>query len=144
MNCVPPWLSSKMSCNNKIIAYNHTHQEIATMIYEKFVQPKMVFYPTEAEKGCKHPCRRMTNKLSAKLSVQYEINGALLLLRFKKRVRVEKKVIVYTWFNFIIDVGSSLGLWLGLSALGITDLAIEGFRVIRKWLRGEFGLNSMF
>ena len=35
------------------------------------------------------------------------------------------KVIVYGWFEFIIDAGSSLGLWLGLSALGIWDLAVE-------------------
>ena len=47
-------------------------------------------------------------------------------------VRVEKKVIVYTFFNFIIDVGSSLGLWLGLSALGITDLAFEAFMLAKK------------
>ena len=40
-------------------------------------------------------------------------------------VKVKKKIVIYNWFNFIVDVGSSLGLWLGLSAIGITDLLFE-------------------
>ena len=31
---------------------------------------------------------------------------------------------MYRWFEFIIDAGSSLGLWLGLSALDIWDLTV--------------------
>ena len=44
-------------------------------------------------------------------------------------------LVAYTWFDLITDVGSSLGLWLGLSALGITDLAIDAFKVAKKWLK---------
>ena len=54
---------------------------------------------------------------------------------YKKIVKVEKKVVAYTWFNFIIDVGSSLGLWLGLSALSIIDQAIEALMVANKCLK---------
>ena len=88
----------------------------------------------------------MTNKVSLRaaqndvgtLSISYKnriFSTTHLHLKFKKMVRVERKIVVYTWFNFIIDVGSSLGLWLGLSALGITELAIKAFLVAKKWLK---------
>ena len=103
------------------------------MIENNFITPKENFRPTKAEKKCKNPCKKMTNTLT--LVDDSRAGLTTLELRFKKTVRVEKKVVVYTWFNFIVDVGSSLGLWLGLSALGITDLAIEAFMVVRKWLK---------
>ena len=62
-------------------------------------------------------------------------NIAYLILKFKDSVRLEKKVVVYTLFNFVIDVGSSLGLWLGLSALSIIDLAIDAVGVAKKGLK---------
>ena len=103
------------------------------MIIDNFVDIR--YKRTKAEKKCKNPCKKMTNTLSViSESVEYELYTNIEF-RFKKTVRVEKKVIVYTWFNFIIDVGSSLGLWLGLSALGILDLAIEAFMVAKTWLK---------
>ena len=47
-------------------------------------------------------------------------------LLFNKNVVFKKKVLTYDIFNFVVDVGSSLGLWLGLSILNITD-ALIGF-----------------
>ena len=38
----------------------------------------------------------------------------------------------YTHFDFIVDVGSSLGLWLGLSALAIFDNLVECLRVVKN------------
>ena len=103
------------------------------MIENNFITPKENFRPTKAEKKCKNPCKKMTNTLSV-ISDTLAYGETVLDFRLKKTVRVEKKVVVYTWFNFIVDVGSSLGLWLGLSALGVTDLAIEAFLVGKKLL----------
>ena len=105
------------------------------MIAERFQYPKFDRRPTEAETKCKNPCKKMINKISVISEAKTEATGnaAFLKFRFKKTVRVKKKIVVYTWFNFIIDVGSSLGLWLGLSALGITDLTIEAFIRLEKW-----------
>ena len=61
--------------------------------------------------------------------------GTRFGFNFRKTVRVERKVVVYTFFNFIVDVGSSLGLWLGLSALGVTNLFINAFLATQKWLK---------
>ena len=80
---------------------------------------------------CQNPCKKITNKLSLRAENK-EVNllAAYLSLKFKKTIRVEKKVVMHTWFHLIIDLGSSLELWLGLSALGITDLAIKAFLVV--------------
>ena len=59
-------------------------------------------------------------------------------LTFSNKVAFSKKFIPYKAFEFIIDIGSSLGLWLGLSALSITDLAIESFTVVKKWIGKGF------
>ena len=88
-----------------------------------------------AEVRCKSPCKKMTMILSP---IGEEngvgVGSSSVTLRFDKLVKIERKMVVYTWFNFIIDVGSSLGLWLGLSAIGITDLGISGVVLVMKWL----------
>ena len=136
MDCIPPWLSSNNHCHENMTTYNHARMEIGGMIKKRFYFLKEHSKPTEAEKMCKKPCRKMTNKISL-ISDQEKIDNerAEIRFRFQQTVKIEKKVVVYTWFNFIVDVGSSLGLWLGLSALGITDMAIEVFIVAKKWLK---------
>ena len=134
MDCIPPWLSSENQCHNNITTYNKTAKQISAMIYESFVIPLFGSKSTAAESRCKKPCKKMTNRISM-ISDKSRSGHSVYEFRFKEKVRVEKKVVVYTWFNFIVDVGSSLGLWLGLSALGITDMAIEAFIVAKKWLK---------
>ena len=101
------------------------------------MKPKRDFDPTESEVKCKKPCKKMTNKVFLQPFNQRGggPSSAKLTLKFEKEVKFEKKIVSHTWFDFIIDVGSSLGLWLGLSALGITDKAIEAFMVAKKWLK---------
>ena len=85
------------------------------------------------------PCEIMKNTISL-ISDESGFGGTIVGFSFKKTVIVERKVVVYSLFNFIVDVGSSLGLWLGLSALGITDLAIEAFMLAKTWVIAN--LNS--
>ena len=136
MDCNPPWLSPTNQCSINITTYKNTSAEIANMIYSKIVKPKKYWKLIEMEEKCKNPCKKMTNIVSIKVDEKKRYNGGSMLeFRFKKTVRVEKKVVVYTWFDFIIDVGSSLGLWLGLSALSIIEQAIEALMVANKCLK---------
>ena len=136
MDCIPPWLTSNNHCYKNITTYNHTKLDILDMLYDQFILPKVAWRATEAEQKCDHPCKKMTNlvALTAEIGDVEHLakNMTLLELRFEKFVRIEKKLVVYTWFTFIIDIGSSLGLWLGLSALGIIDLSIKGFSFVMK------------
>ena len=123
-----------ISIDTDITTYNKTAKQIAAMIYESFILLKYQSKPTAAESRCKKPCKKMTNRISM-ISDKSKSPFSYYEFRFKEKVRVEKKVVVYTWFNFIVDVGSSLGLWLGLSALGILDLALEAFVIAKKWFK---------
>ena len=135
MDCIPPWLSATNQCSMNITTYNHTNREIYDLILNKNIRPRCTREPTEMEENCKKPCKKMTNKVYLIGDEESKLLDTDVWIRFKKTVRVEKKVVVYTLFNFIIDAGSSLGLWLGLSALGIIDLAIGAFMVAKKWLK---------
>ena len=116
--------------------YNHTTKQVAEMIQQTFNDPKFNSEPTQVEKDCSDPCRKMKNTVSLVADDNNVIGyHTQLKFRFEKSVRVEKKVVVYTWFKFIIDAGSSLGLWLGLSVLGIIDLTIGTFMLIKKWMK---------
>ena len=78
------------------------------------------------QEQCKQPC------LTTKINVQLRNKGipdhptaatmAKVNLKFEKTVEKRFLVVNYTLYNFLIDVGSSLGLWLGVSVLSFTHL----------------------
>ena len=85
--------------------YNHSLKQISNIIETKFLDPKLEKKVTEVERLCMMPCTKMTNILSL-MDGENGRADTVLEFRFQKRVRVEKKMIVYTWFNFIIDIGT--------------------------------------
>ena len=136
MDCIPPWLSSEHQCKTNITTYNYTKEEIKSMILKNFIAPKYDSRLIKAEETCKNPCMKMTNILSMRANQnrsEYTDLYTGLEFRFQKTAKLERKILSYTGFNFIIDVGSSLGLWLGLSALGITDIALKAIMVAKRW-----------
>ena len=46
-------------------------------------------------------------------------------------------MLAYNEFDLIVEVGSALGLWIGLSALGVLDLALDTF------VRGRIVLRDL-
>ena len=59
-----------------------------------------------------------------------------LMLKFDDLVVHRTKVLAYGFSDFLIDLGSSLGLWFGLSVFGITDLGMTAYQWIKKLKRG--------
>ena len=58
-----------------------------------------------------------------------------ILLNFKKTVKVTKYQKAYGLFDLVVEVGSSLGLWIGLSALGVFDLLLQCGTTIKQKLK---------
>ena len=48
-----------------------------------------------------------------------------IFLHFKKTVTATRNMKAYGIFDLIVEIGSSLGLWIGLSALGVFDFALQ-------------------
>ena len=50
---------------------------------------------------------------------------------------MKSKVKAYDTFQFVIDVGSSLGLWIGLSVLGLIDFLLDSFEYVLTFLQTQ-------
>ncbi len=127
--CLPPWLpekiSSKFLCEAKVkMPDSQTMKEI---IYEmnKYLSGREFF----VNKECKTPCVSMKIKLK-QISRRTNEAGSSVAFETAEEVVVTTDVFAYDIFNLIVDMGSALGLWLGLSALSIFDSII--------WIPGSF------
>ena len=50
-------------------------------------------------------------------------NAPKTTIEYEKDVLMTKIVVTYNLSDFLVDIGSLLGFWLGLSVFGLTDLA---------------------
>jgi hypothetical protein len=129
MGCVPPWLSDRNQCNGHY-PLNLTFHPIYK---SKYVHPALTVKNLEEELVCKNLCvftttephLRFRDKPSKKKRTRTHIS-------FQKKVSVTEKIPDYDFFKFVIDIGSSLGLWLGLSILGLWDLLINTIQWIKS------------
>ena len=128
LGCIPPWLSTHNNCDG-IYEKNGTLNKSfykSGAVYENYSVPTLYKDQNKAQKKCKKPCLKTTISVEQKLKrlpvedVHYYVD-----FRFNTEVGFKEKVVAYDMFNFVVDVGSSLGLWLGLSILNITDAIID-------------------
>ena len=49
-----------------------------------------------------------------------------LKLTFRPEVQYRSKVLAYGFFDFLVDIGGALGLWLGLSVYGLAEAFADG------------------
>ena len=128
-NCVPPWVSKQDQCSGIIIA---EEDFLPNEVYNTFQSiSNMVDYP--AIKRCTKPC---TITRSNVLLVGKKLNennvSSTLRLQFDNLVVHRTKMLAYGFSDFLIDLGSSLGLWFGLSVFGITDLGIAALQLVKR------------
>ena len=77
---------------------------------------------------CPKPCTEM--KYHARIRTSGPDRN--IKLSFNPIVQYSGKMLTYNFSSFLIDVGSSLGLWFGLSVLGLTDLSIIIFNFFKN------------
>ena len=132
INCNPPWLSPKDQCasvmnitkNFTDSFKNKTMETVRGMYLSKT-------YP--AKEKCIKACTvAQSNVFYGKQEVVNEKfkHRAALILHFADQVVYTTRTLAYGPPEFLIDMGSSLGLWFGLSVFGIKDLGFMAF----KWL----------
>ena len=85
--------------------------------------------------NCLIPCT--TININVKLAKEEAAETTELVLTFKETVKVIKHVQAYGIFDLVVEVGSCLGLWIGLSALGFLDLLLDAFRSLMKMVQGR-------
>ena len=131
INCNPPWVSPQDQCTGLQNVSNAIYQELMkepedtwSAIFE------MKTYA--AKERCTKPCTlTRSNILSNGLKDRHYTSRAYLMIMFDDLVIKHTKALGYNFSDFLIDMGSSLGLWFGLSVFGILDLGI----LIMQWMK---------
>ena len=130
LGCSVPWLGAPGytgRCTGRVNIsepYRQTKREIKGIVGQILKYTEFKSYPEF--QTCIKPCREIkaisTLKRSVKVKQRYNMKQDEIHLNFKKTVKVTRYLKAYGVFELVVDVGSSLGLWIGLSVLGVFDL----------------------
>ena len=134
VNCNPPWLSLYDQCTGKLNISDTTWKAL-----EKQPHSHTIFNLERMETGsameeCKKASTLTQTNIIEKGTVSSEewMKDSRLQLKIDKQVVHKTKMLGYGFSNFLIDMGSSLGFWFGLSVFGLTDLGITTV----EWVKG--------
>ena len=131
LGCNPPYLSPNNKCTGVFFDTKAVRvRKYLTQLdyWQSFMMKLIAMDELPIQEQCKQPC--LTTKINVHLrnkGIPDHPKGATMAkvnLKFENTVKKRYMVINYTLYNFVIDVGSSLGLWLGVSVLSLTDLWI--------------------
>ena len=134
VNCNPPWLSLHNQCtgilniSSKMVSELYHQPDFDS--FRKFLRMETSFVIYK----CKRPCTVTRSKIFEKGNVLLEERKkkSRLQLKIAREVVYKTKIIGYGFSNFLIDMGSSMGFWFGLSVFGLTDLGITTI----EWISG--------
>lgn len=85
--------------------------------------------------SCKASCTRMEVKLTKVFEIQNFPHFILMDVEHDEQVTVHTLTYSYDAFSLAVEIGSALGLWLGMSAIGILDVIIDIWRQAQKYGR---------
>ncbi len=133
LGCVPPWISPNNHCNgtykdnflSSIPGIKDFHQD--------FIRSAITLRNNPIENDCRKYCSEAECTVSYRIDETWPYSKTTeVSLTFNPKVKYLEIVYSYNMFQFIIDVGSSLGLWLGVSVLSITDFASYVYAFIKE------------
>ena len=130
--CIPFWFPdvSENICevnNSSVSISSQTLGEITDEFYRFLNGLDMKIFSK-----CLPPCLKMSLTMKNTAHLANRLKIAKIKLIFTHEVLVLTDMQAYDMFNVIVDLGSSLGLWLGLSVLGIFDILEEGYLAVKS------------
>ena len=129
--CLPPWYHNSLNLTCQDGTVIHVAESKAAKIKDqmsKFVNARKMDF----QELCLPPCLSMRFKLSEIRRQSTRITEASIVFRIKDETLVHTDVYAYDVFSLVVDLGSSLGLWLGLSALSIFDTVVEFYLSVKS------------
>ena len=144
LGCKVPWLAAPEDpniCKGTVELDSKTKNSIRSEIQSVFTNLEQMMVEDQF-RTCLKPCQELKvhSKLRGQLKFVQErgrrnIKRYAIVLSFKKKVKVTRYFNGYGLFDLVVEAGSSLGLWIGLSALGVFDLVVELVDVVLKKAR---------
>ena len=134
LGCRPPWLSAPGhpdNCRGQTPLTSTQSEDWLIKLGD------FIFDVKRRGKGdsgnCLKPCKGLFADSKMFFEKEPEENEEIFVsLTFVKEVKVTKYLRSYGLFELVVDVGSSLGLWIGLSIVGLFDLVLDAGTLIRK------------
>ena len=77
---------------------------------------------------CKPPCVKMDITLERVVHETQMVGKSVVDIHWPTTVKVKTTAYSFDKFALIVELGSSLGLWLGLSALSFLDVVLLCFK----------------
>ena len=74
---------------------------------------------------CLPPCYQLSSQLKKTTYRTNRPSDAFLKITSEQKVRVITDAYSFSIFSLVVELGSALGLWLGLSALNIVELVFR-------------------
>ena len=136
LGCLPPWFrttrynDSEITCTNKIEFTDKIKAlEAKTTLFNVVEDFTLLQEGRYESDWCLPPCTQIyyNVEIVSNSAVSGGVNWAEF--NFAEEMSVQTETNGYDIFRLVIEVGSSLGLWLGLCIFGLFDLTIE---VVKK------------
>ena len=123
LGCLPPWLSTATACTGHFMRNTTAKKDLSWWFHFLYERSKMG--SSYQSPSCLPPCKHFSvhsvlqdiKSGSGQTKVLNKIN-----LFFEDIVHVERIIPAYGITSLLVELGSCLGLWLGLSVVGIFDV----------------------
>ena len=131
LGCMVPWISNKDLCKQPLVRGLNT-KALDTWLRSIVVNS---FGGIHYEHPlCPLPCSVLKIRASFRLmgsGLAYQQNDHLWL-HFQASMDVERILLAYGPIDLLVETGSCLGLWLGLSIVGVFDMIAVAVQLIAK------------
>ena len=117
LGCTLPWFT-----DNEEKICRHDTPNISRKLQQKFVTYFTLtqhYFTNSYYKPCKNPCETVKIKSQLNTKIKLDLGTTNLIFMFNPTVIMTKSIMKTSLFDVINNIGSSMGLWLGISIFSI-------------------------
>ena len=127
LGCSVPWLGgpdqTQSRCEGRVNLTAEMFRK--TSIVFQGILDAMKYRQYDLSKYCLKPCTEVHSTSTAVLETSTPHAGLQGIgLYFNQNSDLTEEMLAYGFFDLLVAIGSSLGLWIGLSVIGIFDLTV--------------------
>ena len=116
--CLPIWFpTDSIKCSTSSMPHNETAHDYLSDLLDNI----------EMKTKCKPSCFKLKMNFMLESEITNFPKYTVFEVKFGEKVQIHKRAYSYDAFSLTVELGSALGLWVGLSALGLLDIFIEAF-----------------